>query len=296
MNESERERAALKRGQRISRISVAVLTFVFLLEVTVGMISGSIALIADGIESAGDAFISLIVWFGLRLSQREPDERFHYGYTKAETFSALIAAFVVLIMGAVILYESYLRLIDPVMVSYPLLAIIVAFLAGSASMVLAFFKLKIAQEAKSQAISIDAKNQLKDGLTSFLVVVGIAASYLGFYQMDAIAGVVIAIFIFTVSYVTLKESAYVLMDACVKCDGIGQIWTIAESVKGVKKVRDLRLRSIGPFVTGEMEIAVDGETSIQELKKITDDIEARVKAQFPYISRLTIEVEPHEAA
>ncbi len=288
-------RAALQRGQRISEISIAVLISIFLIEVLSGIYTGSIGLIADGIHSAGDALVSFIVWFGLRLAQREPDEHFHYGYHKAETLSAFIAAMLILGIGAVILYESYLRLIQPAALYLPWLAILIALMAGLTSGVLAIYKLKIAGEVKSSAISIDAKNQLKDCFASFVVLTGAVFSSLGFHLMDAIAGVIIALFIFTIAYVTVKESAYVLMDACIRCDGMGQILRIAESVKGVRKVRNLRLRSLGPFVMGEMEIAVDGWTSVHEVKKIKDAIEERVKNQFPYIARLTIEVEPHEA-
>lgn len=288
-------RKALQKGQRISKISVVVLISIFLIEVLCGIYTGSIGLIANGMHSAGDALVSFIVWFGLRLAQREPDERFHYGYHKAETLSALIAAMLIFGIGAVILYESYLRLMQPVVLYLPSLAILIALMAGLNSGVLAIYKLKIAREAGSNAISIDAKNQLKDCFASFIVLIGVLFSTFGFPQMDAIAGVIIALFIFTIVYVTVKESAYILMDACVKCDGIASIKHIAENLKGVRKVQDLKLRSLGPFVMGEMEIAVDAWLSIQEVKIIKDTIEERVKNQFPYITRLTIEVEPYQA-
>jgi len=97
----------LSKGGVVAAKSFAVLVLVGIVEVIVGVFSASVALVADGVHSFSDAAVSLIVWLGLRLSRKAPDGKFHFGYYRVETFSSIVAAVVMSVLGAIILYESY---------------------------------------------------------------------------------------------------------------------------------------------------------------------------------------------
>ncbi len=140
----------------------------------------------------------------------------------------------------------------------------------------------------------DAKNSIKTGLASSIVFLGLVFSYSGYHQGEAIAGIIIAIFIFAISYEAMKESSLILMDGC-NCPGTrGNIKSLAESVEGVMDVHEISIRKSGPYVIGEMHIKVDGSRSVYEANEIVENIEKVIKDSIPALKRLTIKAEPLE--
>jgi divalent metal cation (Fe/Co/Zn/Cd) transporter len=92
---------------------------------------------------------------------------------------------------------------------------------------------------------VDAYNSLKDGAASFVVIVALILSSLGFHYFDAIGGMVVSVMILAVAYVSIRESSIVLMDGCICGDILEDIYGAAEGVPGVRKLRNLRLRQVG---------------------------------------------------
>ena len=206
--------ADLAQGGRVAKRSFLVQLMVGFSEVIIGIFTLSIALIADGIQSFADAGVSLIVWLGLRLSRRAPDKHFHFGYHRVETLSSIVAALFMASIGAFTLYESYREFLNPTPVSNSALALVVAFVAALVSLQLLIYKRRAARKFGSLALKTDASNSIKDVLTSVIAFIGIAlSSFFGVLQTDAIAGIIISIFVFTMVYPILKEASLVLLDA-----------------------------------------------------------------------------------
>jgi len=283
----------LSKGGVVASKSFAVLVLVGVVEVTVGVFSASVALIADGVYSFSDAAVSLIVWLGLRLSRRAADGRFHFGYYRVETFSSMLAAAIMSILGAIILYESYRLLVYARPIVNAEIAMIVALAATVIAMIMSIFKRRAAKKFDSLALKADAFNSVKDFLTSFTALIGIAAShYLGFMEMDSVAGIIIALFIFTVSYYIIREASFVLMDACSCSDIISDIERIAKNVTHVRDVHDIRLRKIGPYLMGDMRVEVDGMLTVNEAHTIGTEIEEKVKQEFDEVAEIRVRIEP----
>src|SRR5208282_1182842 len=100
-------------GEWIARISVFTLLFMGILELIVGRVTGSLGLVADGVNSLLDSLVSLIVWVGLHYSRRRPDARFHFGYHKVETLSAFMVAISMVAIGCYVIILSYLTFLNP---------------------------------------------------------------------------------------------------------------------------------------------------------------------------------------
>src|SRR4030067_2830457 len=148
--------ANIVQGGKVAKRSFIVQLMVGLSEVVMGIFTLSVALIADGIQSFADAGVSLIVWMGLRISKRAPDGKFHFGYYRVETFSSIIAAFFMATLGGIVLYASYLELLNPTAIANADLAMIVALLATAVSSVLLFYKNRAAKRYASLALKTDA--------------------------------------------------------------------------------------------------------------------------------------------
>lgn len=287
----------LAKGGEIAEKAFAVSVLVGVIEVFVGIFSLSLALIADGVQSFADALVSLIVWIGLRLSRKAPDGKFHFGYYRVETFSSVIAAFFLAGLGGVILYQSYLEFLSPTEIVNAEIGMVVALVATVVALVLFLYKRRGAKEYSSMALKADAANSIKDVLTSFTAFLSLTLSkYFGLVQTDAIAGIVIALFIFTVSYSIVKEASLVLMDACQCSDILTDIADVARGVKHVKNVHDIRMRKLGPYLVGDMHVVVDPNMTVREADQVATQVEERVKAEFDEITEIKIRIEPPDEA
>src|ERR671914_2300256 len=201
-------------GQKIAKISVITLLSIGAAEIIMGQISGSVVATADGIDSLSDAMISFIVLIGLRIAHRPADRKFPFGYHKVESFAALIAAIGMTVIGVVIFYNSYQTLIHPHEIKEPILVMIVLASAGAISLHRAFQMRKIANKFNLLSLKTDARNSIKDGSASVIGFFSIlVATQFGFVQMDAIGGMIIAGYIFSVSYISLKRSSLILVDS-----------------------------------------------------------------------------------
>ena len=180
--------------------------------------------------------VSLIVWIGLRISRKKPDKRFHFGYHRVETLSSIVAALFMATIGGITLYESYRELLSPTAVANPELALVVALAATLVSSLLLIYKRKAANRYGSLALKTDASNYIKDVLTSITAFVGIAlSSYFNIPQTDAIAGIIISLFVFTMVYPILKEASLVLLDSFHSPETIAAIENIAISTNRLSK-------------------------------------------------------------
>ena len=277
-------------GQRIAKISVVTLVSIGIVEIIMGQVSGSVVATADGIDSLSDAMISVIVFVGLRMAHRPADRKFHFGYQKVESFAALIAAIGMVAIGMFILYHSYEALINPKAIQQPLLTMVVLACAGAVSLHRAFQMNTIANKYNLLSLKTDAKNSIKDGSASFIGFFSVLiASQLGFLQMDAIGGIIIAGYIFSVSYFSLKQSSLILVDSW-------QNPKITEMVKNIVeekfkdervRVKSVLLRPAGAQAQAEVHLEIDGNKKLADVELLLVKIEMAIRSQMPMIGRIS---------
>jgi cation diffusion facilitator family transporter len=287
--------ANLVQGVKVAKRSFWVQLMVGLSELVMGVFTLSIALIADGIQSFADAGVSLIVWIGLRLSRKAPDKRFHFGYHRVETLSSIAAALFMAIIGGFTFYTSYQELVSPTPLIDPELALVVALAAAFVSSLLLIYKRRAAQKYGSLALKTDASNSIKDVLTSITAFVGIVLSgYFNIPQMDAIAGIIISLFVFTMVYPVLKEASLVLLDSYNSPETMAAIENIASSIKEVKKVHSIRMRKLGSYLIGDMHIVLRNDMTVQQACAIANQIEKRTIKEFDEVIEMNVIIEPYQ--
>jgi cation diffusion facilitator family transporter len=278
-------------GQKIAKISVITLISIGIVEIIAGYYSGSNVATADGIDSLSDALISFMVLIGLRIAVKPADRKFHFGYHKVESFAALMAAIGMIIIGVVILYNSYHALVQHHQINHPYITMIVLAGASALSLHRAFQMRSIANKYNLISLKTDAKNSIKDGSASVVGFLSILIStQFGFIQMDAIGGMVIAFYIFSVSYITLKRSSLILVDSWQNpklTDLIKNV--IYEQFHDEKiHVREVLLRSSGMIDQAEIHIEIDGEESVSEVEELSIKIQEIINTKFPSIERISV--------
>lgn len=280
-------------GQRIAIVSFFVNVAIGVAEVGVGMLFGSLALTADGVHSFVDALVSLLVWFGIRYSQKKADGKFHYGYYKFDAIFSLFAALIMVASGLVISYtgiQGFLKPVPPHGSSfYPIIVVLVSILTAA---ILASAKESRARSSGLVSLRTDGYNSIKDASASIVAFVGILLSAFGFYGFDSLAALVIGGFVMVAGYFAIKESSAVLADAYGNPEMIETIKNIASSVSGVYSIDDLRIRRNGPFLVVEMHVRVDGNISVFEADAITQEVVRKMRQNIVSLGRITVKPEP----
>jgi cation diffusion facilitator family transporter len=257
------------------------------------MVTGSVALFADGIDSLSDASVSFFVWTGLHFARRRPSKRFQFGYYKVESLTALLAALTLVVAASFIFVRSYRALLNPKPLTLPYTALGVLLVTGLVSLYRALQMRCVALKYNILSLNVDAKNSIKDASSSFVAFGSVLVTALGFHQgADAIGGMLIAFYILTVAYVALRESSLVLLDAFHDPELTKEIELLIHSHSQVKGIKELRLRRAGPFIVGILEVTVDGDMTVRQMHAVVTELENSIKNRIVGLRSLTVKAIP----
>jgi cation diffusion facilitator family transporter len=226
----------------------------------------------------------------LTFARRPADRKFHFGYHKVESFAALIAAMGMIAIGTFIVYHSYEGLINPKEIQQPIATMIVLGIAGAISLHRAFQMRRIANKYNLLSLKTDAKNSIKDGSASVLGFLSVLiATQFGFLQADAIGGLIIAGFIFSVAYVSLKQSSLILVDAWqnpVSTEYMKKL--VEQKFNGDVNVRSIKLRQTGAISRAEIHLEIDGSKPLNEVEMLLLNTEMTVKSSIPGMGAVVV--------
>ena len=279
-------------GEKIAKLSVLTLLGIGVAELIVGFWTGSLGLKADGVDSLSDSVVSLIVWVGLHYSRRRPDARFHFGYHKVESLSALVVSFATVGVAMYIMYNAYHTFLNPTTIAYPIIALVTLAVCGSISAYRAFQMRAIAKKSGLLSLRTDANNSIKDATGTVVVFVSIIGASLGIHVLDAVGGMIISIYILGVAYVAIRESSLILLDACESPEMSAVLAGALKTVGGIEEVGNIRLRPSGPYLTGIISVFVDGHRTIAETEQLRRKLLEVVSAIVDPVGEISIVFRP----
>jgi cation diffusion facilitator family transporter len=282
------------RGEKAAKVGFLIVSVVGALKGLVGFFSGSVSLLAQSIDSFTDLFSLVAVYVGMRLSRKPPSERFPYGYYRFETLASIAISILILITGGGILRESILKVLNPQLLSANLYAMAIAASSIPVLYMLSDYTERVGREINSQALMGQAADFKVDFYTSFLVLIGIGFSTLGYPIVEGLIGSLISILVIKMGATLAWQGLLVLMDAVVNPDRIMQIKEVVEEVRGVRGASRIRIRRSGPFSMGEVTIGVDQRLPVEHAHRISEEVERRVKEEIPSVESLIIHIEPQE--
>jgi cation diffusion facilitator family transporter len=286
------ERKLLLSAKRVITISIIVSLLIAFVEIMFALITNSLALLADGFDAVGNAVISIIVLIGILMMNKRPDEVFNFGYYKVENLASFVVSFLSILMAGYVVYFSILSIISSHVIHYPQLALSIAIISLIPSFTISAYKLMLARRLGYLSIKSDAINSLKDSLGSITAIIGLYLTTLGFWIFDTIAATIISVLVLSISFFILRESTYILLDACKNPELRNLIIDLAKNIEHIKKVVDVRMRKIGPLIHTEIEIEVDENITVKKMKEIIKDYEERVKKIIVGASNVSIIVKP----
>jgi cation diffusion facilitator family transporter len=293
MSEKKNNIESLVQGQRIARTAIAVILPLAAIKFVIGYYFASNILIADAYHSSVDVLAIFASWFGLWIASRKKSRRFPYGLYKAETFVTFIIGALITWAGVENLFEGYRRLwrLEPV-VEFPFLPVAV----GLLSLVVAYFiakkEKKIGAAINSRALLANATESFLDIATSFVVMTGIILTYARIPYVEGSVVIIIASLIVWLGIKNVWISILALMDANLDQKLQSEIELIISRLRGVKEIREIKIRQSGPFKMVECEIATSPFISVYKAHHLSDEIERLIKIAYREIESIFVHVEP----
>ena len=273
------------------------------MKLVVGLLSGSLGILAEAAHSGLDLVAALITLIAVSVSDRPADESHPYGHGKIENFSALIETALLFLTCAWIMYEAVRRIffrdvhVDPSLWAFLVVVVSIVIDVRRSKMLY-----RAAKKHRSQALEADALHFSTDVWSSTVVLGGLALVWLGrkvlpghaglLNRADALAALGVAFIVLFVSYRLGKRTIDVLLDRAP--EGLKEKIAVAtDEVEGVLSAGKVRLRQSGAQTFVDMTIEVDRNLSLERTHAIAEGVEARIQALVPGAD-VVIHTDPRE--
>lgn len=282
------------KGLQTTAIGITVSAVLAVIKGAGGILGNSYALIADAIESTTDVFTSVMLWIGLRWSQRPADKDHPYGHGKGEALIALGIAFMLIAAAIIIGYKSILNIITPHKIpkAYTLIILIVVILAKE---ILYRVVLKTGKEINSGAVKADAFHHRSDAITSAAAFVGISIGLIGgpgYEVADDYAALFASAIIIINAGLIARPAIGELLDEDLNPGLNKEITALAESVHQVIRVEKCKIRKMGAFQIADLHVWVNKDLTVEEGHRIAHAVKDIIQHEHPLFADVMIHIEP----
>ncbi len=268
--------------KRATYLSLIVNICLFAMKIVVGIISNSIAVISDAINSLTDIVSSAVIMYSVRVSLKKPDDEHQFGHNAAQPIAVFLIALFTGVVGINVVEESIRRIISPSEIHVNSSVYIVLIITIFVKILLTRYQSNVGRTYKSPALKASAVDSLNDVLASSLSIIAVFIVELGFPYVDGIAGILIAFFILKSGYEIAKENLDYLMGRSAEDQLILEIAKRAMAVEGVVGMNDLRSHYVGNKFHIEIHIEVDKNISTE----LSHDIGNKVKFSIQEIEEV----------
>jgi cation diffusion facilitator family transporter len=253
--------AAASRSTWVSVVVNVVLTAT---QITIGMLSRSQALVADGIHSLSDLVADFVVLFAGHHSKKDADLDHPYGHYRFETAASLVLGLLLLAVGVGMLWAAVGKLQNPASVqTVHVLALWVAGTALIAKETLFRYMLAIAKRVKSSMLVANAWHARSDAASSLVVGIGIVGNLLGYPILDPIAALIVGAMVSKMGWQFGWSALHDLMDRAVDEQEVDTIRRTLLETPGIKGVHDVNTRKMGDMIIVDAHIEIDAEISVE---------------------------------
>jgi cation diffusion facilitator family transporter len=286
----------VKRIKAASWVGIGGNAFLALFKIFAGTFSGSLSVVADGIDSSGDVFISVMTLYIAYLLSKPPNLRFPYGYGKAEPNATKALSFIIFFAGAQLAISSIRKLASGNISAIPgKLAIIAVVISIIGKLLLAWYQLYIARKTKSSMLYANAKNMQGDVIISSSVLLGLI--FIHVFRLpilDTITAILVSGWIMWVAIRIFIETNLELMDGNVEKTVYKKVFEIVEAVKGVKNPHRMRIRRIGHKLMVNIDIELDGDMTLHDAHQVSHIVEREIKTGLDQdVLDVIIHIEPY---
>ncbi len=283
----------LKKGQRLTELAAGLETVLAGSKVVIGLLSGSVVLISDAVHSVSDLFTIFASWLGLKLAQKEPDEKFPFGYYKAENLATVFISSLIFYAFSQMVVKGFSRLTSLSTISLPYLALGVSLVDAIVLFFFGQYEVKVGREINSQSLVALGRENRTHILTSSAVFLGTLATINNIPYVEGAITLLISGLIFKIGLESAKEGILGLMDVSPGEELREKVINTVEKIPGVEEAFDLKLRKSGPFIIGQIKAGIKRKVEVDRAHDIADRIEKKIRKEYSDIDSFVVHIEPY---
>ena len=279
---------------RVLCISLVAIFSAFVVEMTLGVISNSLALITDSIHALLDCVVTVVLLIAARMAIKPPDAEHTYGHGKIESLGGMMGGIAILIIACFFIYESLYRLQSPPPNITPGL---LAIAGGLYTMGVDVFRILLLKKSlsgpggkNSTTVRADLYHAVMDLASTGVAIVGIALAYSGAYQGDFVAALILGGLLVALSIKLIHKTAMDLTDV-ISPKMVSEVRQITDNTKGVVKTGQVLMRRSGDTIFADITILLRGDASFEQAHEVSANVEKNVEDAVTGAS-VTVHFEP----
>lgn len=287
----------MTREEQIIRASwwtIAGNAVLAILKLGAGLITGSYAVVADGIDSVADIGTSVVILVAARVISRPPNMKYPYGYKKADTVASKVLSFIIFFAGAQLAYSTIRLLISGSEGKIPdMLAVWITLISIAGKWLLTRLLMRTGKKVDSPMLIANATNMRNDILLSLSVLVSLLFTvFLNEPLIDRIIALLISAFIMYEGFRIFMKSNVDLMDGIDNLEVYDKLFDAVHKVEGAHNPHRVRARKIGHYYMVNLDIEVEADLPVKEAHDIAKNVEDNIKGTIRNIYDVMVHVEP----
>ncbi len=261
----------------------------FAIKYWAGMVSGSVAMIADAWHTLSDSVTSLVVLIGAKITEKPADEDHPFGHGRAELISTIIIGVLLAIVGVVFIHDSISKLKEHQPASFGTIAIVVTSISVVAKEIMARFAIRYGKKVNSTSMIADGWHHRTDALSSLLILVGIIfAKY--YWWIDGALGIGVGIFIFITAYKILKDTISPILGESPDAELIENLDKLSIKISdNPLYIHHIHVHKYGNHTELTFHIKLQGDMNLVEANKITSKFVRLIRAELSMASTIYID-------
>ncbi len=281
-------------GQRLAVWGLIISAGLAFVKLAGGIFAHSAALSADGLESASDVLASAMIWSSMAIARRPADEKFPYGYGRAESLAGATVGTILLMSAVLLAAHSVQRLMGPPvdLPSWTLWPLALSFVLKG---VLSVAKHRIGKRIRSSALLADSGNDAVDMISAVVAATAITLNLIDherFAYADPIGGLGVALIIFIMGIGIFRRTSQELMDVMPDTALVARVRDVAGSVEGVRNVEKCYGRKSGTHFFFDLHIEVDPAMTVLNAHDVAHLVKDKIVADCDFVKSVLVHVEP----
>ena len=267
--------------------------FLFVIKITIGIISKSMSIIADSINSFGDIFASILTFIGNKISSVPKDNDHNFGHGKAEYIFSMLISISMMIISVKLFYDSLISIISSNKLIFSWKLIIICVLTIITKIILYIYTRYIYKKTNNLLIKSNMLDHRNYIFITLFTILAIMLTKINVFFVDGLVGIGISIWIFITAIKLFKESYDVLMDISLDNENKRKIMNVIESHDEIKRVGSFYSIPIGYKYIVVITIYVNGNLKTKKSHDIADKIEKEIKENVDIIEHIIVHIEPY---
>lgn len=268
-------------GKLAGIVGILSNTLLCVMKILVGLISGSIAIVADAINNLADASSSLITLIGFKLAGMPEDKEHPYGHARIEYLAGLLVSVIIIVVGFELGKGSVEKIITPTPTEFNATVVIVLLLAIGIKVWQAVFNIAAGKKINSMTLIATGADSRNDVISTSVVLLSLIIGHVFEIQIDGYMGVLVALFIIWSGIGLVRETVSPLLGEAPDPEMVKEIEDIANEHEGVLGIHDLVVHNYGPGkVFASLHVEVDAAVDVMVSHDMIDNIEHEVSQQL----------------